>query len=249
MPSTSQSVRRAFEVFRLFAKEQRSLSTIEISESLSAPRSSCAALLKTLFDMNLLSMDRRASRYFPTAEFAELGAWLNAEKLYSASLLSGLERLAEKTGETVTLAAYNDLMLELVAVFSSRQAISFSAEKGQKFPIWRSALGTAYLTRLDPPQIRSLYKRSLDRNIVSEKDVDIEDVLRSVSMAKSAGYAFAKGAVFPDASAMALDTGIDNNGRPLIAAIAGPTGRMEENEHRFGEHLVKELRSSAQIRE
>ncbi|MEM1104175.1 MAG: helix-turn-helix domain-containing protein [Pseudomonadota bacterium] len=238
MASTSQSVRRAFEVFKLFASERRSLSTIEIAESLGAPRSSCAALLKTLFDLNLLSMDRRASRYFPTAEFAELGAWLNADELYPPNLLSSLEALSAETGETVTLAAYNDLMIELVDVFSSRQAISFSAEKGQRFAVWRSALGTAYLTRLDTAQIRALYKRSLDRRVIANDEIDIENVIETVSQARRAGYAFAKGVVFPDASAMACDTGLDNNGRPLIFAIAGPTERMERNEDAFSRRLL-----------
>lgn len=241
MASTSQSVARTIELFRLFAEERRALTTVDIAERLKMPRSSCAALLKTLFDLNMISTDRRNSSYFPTAEFAELGAWLNASSLYPESLLAALDKLALATHETITLAAYNDLMLELVYVNKSRQAISFSAERGQKFPIWGSALGTAYLTRLDTPQIKALHRRSVDRKIISEEDTPLDKILSDVEEARRHGYAFAKGAVFPDASAITRDTGIENNGRPLIVAIAGPTNRLEKHVEEFGELLISTL--------
>lgn len=205
------------------------------------PRSSCAALLKTLFELNMVSTDRRKSSYFPTAKFAELGGWLSAENLYPESLLLALQTLAEETGETITLAAYNDLMLELVHVKKSRQAISFSAERGQKFPVWRTALGTAFLANRDNSQIKTLYRRAVDRRQILENEFTVEEILWEVDRARELGYAFARGIVYPDGSAIARNTGLENNGRQLIVAVAGPTHRLETKVRDIGHLLIETI--------
>lgn len=180
MSSTSQSVDRTIRLFQAFARERRALASQEIAATIDAPRSSCAALLKTLTDLGMISIDRRTATYFPTARFAELGAWIADGSIYPHELLDMLKRLAATTGETVTLGAYHDLEVELVRVERSEQAISFSADRGQKLPLWGSGVGTAYLSRLDNGQIRTLYRRCADRRMIGPLTPSIDDVLEAV---------------------------------------------------------------------
>ena len=248
MSSTSQSVNRAIELFRLFAEQKRALSAIEIANMIKAPRSSCSALLKTLSDLNMISIDRRTSSYLPTAEFAELGAWLSSRALYPDELLTCLDAVAEATNETVTLSAYQDLWLELVHVNRSRQAISFAAERGQRFPVWGSAVGTAYLSGLDTPKIRSLYRRAEDKRLIDPRMHHLDEILHKVEAACELGYAAVEGGVFPDAAAVAVRTGYENNGRALIAAIAGPTSRMKNRYEAYGRLLIESIRKSRSVK-
>ena len=75
-----------------------------------------ADLLRTLVDLNLLAIDRRAATYFPTARFAALGTWLPSTWLGTDDLPDALAALAAECGETVTLATPSDLEIEMVYV-------------------------------------------------------------------------------------------------------------------------------------
>ncbi|MEL7030527.1 MAG: helix-turn-helix domain-containing protein, partial [Pseudomonadota bacterium] len=237
LASTSQSVARSFELFAAFAEERRALTAIEIAERIAAPRSSCAALLKTLTDLGLISLDRRTVSYFPTAKFAELGAWLADGSMFPEPVLETLAALREETAETITLAAYEDLKMELVRVERSAQAISFTAEEGQIFPVWGTGVGTAYLSTLNTQQIRTLYRRAEDRRSVDARAHPLERILADADHAREVGFHAARSAVFPDADAVSAPAPVKLAGRPLVITIAGPASRMRPLETAHGERL------------
>jgi DNA-binding IclR family transcriptional regulator len=241
MSSTSQSVGRTIELFAGFAREKRALSASEIAGIIGAPRSSCAALLKTLVDLDMVSVDRRTATYFPTARFAELGAWISDGSIYPPRILEIMHELCAVTGETITLATSNDLMIELVQVERSEQAISFAAEKGQKFSLWGTGVGAAYLSSLDNAQIRSLHRRCETRKLIPKKAPPLEDILGAVAEVRRKGFTVAEGAVFADASAIAAPAPLKVNGRPLVVSIAGPTARMKSRYEALGGLLVEKL--------
>ena len=245
MSSTSQSVGRTIELFAGFAREKRALSAAEIAGIIDAPRSSCAALLKTLVDLDMISLDRRTATYFPTAHFAELGAWISDGSIYPAAILEIMHELRALTGETITLATSNDLMIELVQVERSEQAISFAAEKGQKFSLWGTGVGTAYLASLDTAQIRALYRRAETRKLIPKQAPPLEEILAAVAELRRKGYTIAEGAVFADASAIAAPAPVKVNGRPLVVSIAGPTARMKKRYAALGDLLVEKLSKAA----
>jgi len=238
MASTSQSVARSFALFAAFAEERRALTAVEIAERIAAPRSSCAALLKTLVDLGLISLDRRTVSYFPTARFAELGAWLSNGSMYPDELLALMAQLREETGETVTLAAYEDLKMELVRVERSAQIISFTAEEGQVFPVWGTGVGTAYLSTLNPQQIRTLYRRAEVRKKVDPAVHPLERILTQVKQVENDGFYIARGAVFQDADAVSAPAPLNLASRPLVVTIAGPASRMAATAQAHGRRLV-----------
>jgi len=241
MAAVSQSVERAFKVFEVFKEQRRALTALDIIQHINAPRSSAAALLKTLVDLELLSIDRRTTTYFPTAKFAMLGTWLDDGSLFPKALLETLEVLRDKTGETVTLAANQDLHMELVQVVSSGQAISFRAEKGQTFPLFGTGVGTAYLSTLDTQQIKNLYRRAKDRKVMLPNTPTLDAVLHSVELCVEQGFHIAEGAVFKDATAISKATGINVAARPLIVSVTGPTERMKQRFDDISALLIAEL--------
>ncbi len=241
MPSISSSVLRTFKLFEMFEKHRKPMTAIELANGIGAPRSSCAALLKALADLGMLGMDRRTNSYFPTARFAELGSWIADGSLFPASVLELLETLRDVTGETVTLVSYQDLMIELVQVEKSDQAISFTAEVGQRFSVWGTGVGTAYLSTLNTLQIRALYRRAENRKLVDPTIQPIETVLAHASQCRDRGYYIAVGAVFPDATAISAPVSSSISARPLVISITGPSERMRPNFEKFGNMLVSEL--------
>ena len=237
MPSTSQSVNRSMAIFELFAEHKRALSAQEIIASLDMPKSSCTALLRTLIELGMLELDRKKLSYIPTYRFAQLGAWLLDELQLPSHLLDSMDTLARRTNETITLASYNDMELVLVRVCESPQAISFSAAKGQKFSVWRSALGYAILANKRDGEIKRLHARAIDRLDPSIEHTSLDSLLENIERTRKTGFAVAEGAVFPDATAIAIDAKSVFRERPLVLAIAGPSARLQERVSEYGELL------------
>lgn len=235
MASVSQSVSRCFALFSLFSERQTGLTAAEIAQALDAPRSSVAALLKELSELSMVSLNRRTLTYLPTLKFAQLGSWLIDPAHFPPSLAETMADLQQRSRETVTASWPIDHEMEIIRVEESRQPISFIAELGQRLPLWKSAVGTAFLATLSNSQISARWERdsrSLD-------DVPpIAEVLDRVSHCRSLGAAVVHEGVFTDASAVARCTSVELDGRPLVLSIAGPTARMMRRAESLTEMLT-----------
>lgn len=238
MASISQSVDRAFDIFSLFADRQKELTAKEIVEYLEAPRSSTAALLNKLNELSLLSLNRRTQTYLPTVKFAELGTWLESSNRFPEALLDIMQKLQYDSGETVTVACRVNLEMEILRVARNSKPISFIAEPGQRIPLWGSALGTAYLATVNNNQIATLHEKSRRE---TDYIVDQAGAMVQIERARIEGYAVAHGAVFEDASAMAVMTPFEMAGRRLVVSVAGPKSRMVNKEERIGEMLLASI--------
>lgn len=243
MASVSQSVTRCFTLFSLFAERQTGLTAAEIAEHLDAPRSSVAALLKELSELSMVSLNRRTLTYLPTLKFAQLGSWLIDPEHFPQSLVEIMEELERESGETITASWPIDHEMEIVRVVKSRAPISFIAEPGQRLPLWRSAVGAAYLASLTRAQIVARWEK--DRRLIDDVP-SIEDILERVGSTRSSRLSVVHSGVFEGASAMSRVTGFELDGRPLVVSIAGPESRIRDNRERFA-LLIDDLLQRAPI--
>lgn len=226
MSDLTLSLSRLSALLDLYARERRPLSSAEIGAALAAPRSSVAALLKALVELGWLGHDRRASTYMPTARFATLGQWVLEEALLSPALLEAVQALQAETGETVSLSVPNDLALEVVHVTGPDTGIRLVIDVGRRLTIWGTALGTAYLTTVADPTIRSMYRRSEERG--EPPAVPLRNVLSAVRQAREAGVAYVESAVIPDVAACSAALPEGAARRPLIVSVGGPVQRVAE---------------------
>lgn len=94
---------------------------------------------------------------------------------------------------------------------------------------------------LDTMQIKALHRRAADRRLHEADQHDIDDILERVAKAHETGWSVGEGLIVSDASAVSAPTGFENNGRALVAAIAGPTARMKANFEKYG-CLLRDMR-------
>lgn len=243
MASVSQSVARCFALYSLFSERQTGLSAAEIAEHLQAPRSSVAALLKELSELSMVSLNRRTLTYLPTLKFAQLGAWLIDPSHFPPALAELMEEMQRQSGETITVSWPIDHEMEIVRVVKSRAPISFVAEPGQRLPLWRSAVGAAFLASLTRAQIVSRWEK--DRRLIANVP-PLDDILERVNHARSERLSIVHSGVFEGASAMSRVTNFELDGRPLVISIAGPEGRLRENNEHFAT-LIDELIEQAAL--
>jgi DNA-binding IclR family transcriptional regulator len=240
-PSVSQSVVRLVKVLELFEREQRPLSSSYIGDAIGAPRSSIAALLRSMVDMSILSFDRPSLSYLPTARFGRLAAWLNDKMTVAPVVLDAIKRMLAATVETITLSSVTGLWAELIAVERSTLPISFNLDPGAKVKLWGSAVGTAYLTTLSNPSIKALYQRGQSAPAGFAPTEPLEKVLRQVSDARRLGYAFARGGFVAEASAISVPLPTELAIRPTLLTVAGPTQRIKAKQTLIAEALLAEV--------
>lgn len=228
MSELTLSLQRLSALLELFAREQRPLSSATICAALDAPRSSVAALLKALSQLGWLAHDRRAATYLPTAKFSTLGAWVLEGSLLPPELLAALQELQAATGETVSLSTPADLALEVAHVIGPDVGIRLVIRVGVRIALWGAAIGTAYLTTLADPTIRSMYRRS---EVGSDPPrVALRTVMGAVRRARdNGGIAFAESAVVPDVAAVSAPLPEGLAPRTLIVSVGGPASRVRAN--------------------
>jgi IclR family acetate operon transcriptional repressor len=225
MSDLTLSLQRLDALLALFARERRPLSSAEICAALRAPRSSVAALLKALAQMNWLAHDRRAATYMPTAKFATTSAWVLDVSLLSPALLEAVQSLQVETGETVSLSAPADLELEVLHVVGPDRGIRLVIQVGVRLALWGTAIGTAYLSTIADPTIRSMYRRTEASG--RQPAVSFRTAMAAVRRAREdEGIAFAESAVVADVAAIssALPDGLAP--RTLVVSIGGPVARI-----------------------
>jgi DNA-binding IclR family transcriptional regulator len=220
MSALTLSLSRLAALLELYARERRPLSCAAICAALGAPRSSVAALLRTLVQLEWLGHDRRAATYLPTARFATLGQWVLEEALLPPALLEAVHALQAETGETVSLSVPADLELEVVHVTGPDTGIRLALDVGRRLSPWGTALGTAYLTTIADPTIRSMYRRS------GATDPSLRVVMSAVRRARDEGVAYVESAVIPDVAACSAPLPRDVAPRPLIVSVGGPVRRI-----------------------
>jgi DNA-binding IclR family transcriptional regulator len=226
MSDLTLSLSRFAALLALFARERKPLSSATICVALEAPRSSVAALLKALVELGWLGHDRRSATYLPTARFATLGQWVLEEALLQPALLEAVHGLQAETGETVSLSVPADLALEVVYVTGPDTGIRLVIDVGRRLAIWGTALGTAYLTTVADPTIRSMYRRSEERG--ERPAVALRTVMNAVRRARENGVAYVESAVIPDVAACSAPLPEGAAPRQLIISVGGPVRRVAE---------------------
>lgn len=225
MADLTLSLQRLAALFELFARERQPLSSAAICMALDAPRSSVAALLKALAQLGWLAHDRRAATYLPTAKFSMLGVWVLEGALMPPALLAAVHELQVATGETVSLSAPADLGLEVLHVAGPDIGIRLVIRVGGRLPLWGTAIGTAYLTTVSDPTIRSMYRRSEAAGEMPR--VSLRAVLAAVRRTReNGGLAFAESAVVPDVTALSAPLPAGVAPRTLVISVGGPLHRM-----------------------
>ncbi len=236
--SVSQSVERAVQILTLFEAERRPLSRLFIADTLDAPRSSVAALLQGLTELDILSLDRRTQTYFPTARLGRLAGWVDQVFSVDAPVLDLLKRLQEATLETVTLAVPLSQALEVIRVEPGQHPVSYVATIGQMVPLWASAVGNAYLSTEPDKAIAELHRRDRDKASEWPAPAPLDIIMEAVRKTRRDGYSLYIGSVASDAATIAAPLPRRGGLRAMAVAMSGPTSRITAKE----QDLVRALR-------
>jgi len=159
---------------------------------LAAPKSSIAALLRALADVDMVVPSEGADRLGPAA--VGLGsALLEARRhLQSSDLVrEGMRRLAERSGESVLFAVREPGAgtLTYVDVIESRNTVRFSVSVGDRRPLFCTSGGRMLLAAGSDEELRRYLTRLKPQRLTVNTEINKRVLADEVARARAMGFA------------------------------------------------------------
>lgn len=120
---------------------------------------------------------------------AEIGGAYQSNVPFEESVRSALRALAQRTGETASVATIEGEDVLYVMREEGRYSVLAVSRVGKRLPAHATAMGKALLARFDDGEIRALYGRGELRRFTGNTITDPEVLLRNLAEARLRGYA------------------------------------------------------------
>ncbi|MBO23118.1 MAG: transcriptional regulator [Rhodospirillaceae bacterium] len=227
---------RTVNLFEAFSRRKGPMTLTQIAEALSAPISSCHGLVRTLSAKGYLYTSERNRAIYPTKRLLEIANTIAAHDAVLESTVPVLETLRDETNETILLGRRQGETILYLDVLEGHQTVRYSAGAGDIKPMHSSAMGKAFLGRLDAGERAALVARlPLDLytpNTITERATLEADLADGIAK----GYFITRGENVVDV--MGLATTADVYGEIMGVAIAGPLMRMMVGEAKLAAMLL-----------
>ena len=227
---------RTVNLFEAFSRRKGPMTLTQIAESLSAPISSCHGLVRTLSAKGYLYTSEQTREIYPTKRLLEIATVIAAHDPVLESVVPELEALRDETNETVILGRRQGDAIIYLDVIEGGQTVRYSAGAGEIKPLHSSAIGKAYLGRLDPSeraaQIARIPLNEMTANTIVKRKALEDDLAASLSK----GYFVTRGENVADVMAVACT--VEVYGDVFGIAVAAPLSRMHTDEKSQAERLL-----------
>lgn len=243
----NQSVEKAFAVLNAFGGERRALNLVEIAAAAGITKSSAQRFTNTLEWLGYLQRDALAKRWVLGPRVLTIGhAYLSGHTLIERATTQLLE-LNVATGESVSLSEPDDTQMIYIARFPGHRRFFIHMPIGRSLPMFCTAAGRAYLSRLPHDEVVDILERSVMRSLTSTTVTDKVRVIALVNEARELGYARANQECYRGDLTIGAPV-MGPHGRPVAAVnISGPTSRwsMDELAAKYAPLLMETARAAS----
>lgn len=221
---------RAIAIIELLSRHAGGLPLMAIADTLAIPRSATHRLLADLKDEGYVRQEFDGGAYRLTAKIVALGFSHLASTGVTTRIQPLLDRLADKTGELVTLTVIHDEKLIRVAkAQGARRGLLYNPDEGAEVYLAATSNGHAWLSCLEEDEVlQRVAKQGLKRDGYGPKAPrTMRELLSLVETARQLGHAKIFETYEPGTSAIAVAIfGLRSN-RPIgTISVAGPVIRM-----------------------
>ena len=187
----NNTVHKAYEILNLIGdSKERGLSLTEICTLMKMPKSSVFDLVKSLYDLNLLSLNPYNERkYILWIATFELGQKFTSEKRLVSTCEQYLVPIADELNQTAFIAMLNGENIVYIYKYQSENATLASCKVGSSHLAYTTALGKSLLSYIDEEQLELiLNKYTFDEgnmNSIHSRD----ELLKQIEECRKVGYA------------------------------------------------------------
>jgi len=226
---------RVLDIVEVLTSSPDGFTLTELSRRLRVPKSSLLALLRTFVARDYLER-QSTGVYRPGPRAVEIGLRPAVQRGLPAAAGPVLLDLAEKSGESAFLGVLTRNPPEVVYIdkVESRQRIRYTADLGERRPLYCTAPGLAIFAFM-PPAERSRVLKSLTLRAFTDATLTDRDRLRArLDAIRRAGVVINVDEFIAGASGIAAPI-FDRQGSPGAACtVIGPTPRLLAQREQLG---------------
>lgn len=223
-----QSVARAAAILKAFAAAD-TWGPTELSQHSGLHKSVVHRLLVTLADSGLLTREIDTGRYSLGPVMAQLqprggfnGALKQAARPY-------LERLADASGETVSLCVRQDSQGLCIDYVDSPQSMRFTVAVGQTFPLNAGCVGKVLLAFQSEDFIEGLIAKKALKRYTPNTITDPKKLQAELQRIRKLGFGFSESEITPGSRSVGAPVYGPDGEVFASLAISAPTFRMPDS--------------------
>lgn len=184
-----QSLERGLRVLRCFTPATPTLSLQEIADQLKIPKGSAFRMVATLEALGYLKQDPYTKRYRVDIGVLDLGFACLSGMGYPDVALPYLERLANETRESSSMAVLDDLDIVYIARASIKRVMSINLAVGSRLPAFSTSMGKVLLAYLDDEVLDERLSRLEVEHHTPHTITDTEALREHLMEVRASGYA------------------------------------------------------------
>lgn len=243
---------RAISIVELLARNAAGLPLTEISDGLSIPRSATHRLLADLREEGYVRQDYEGGVYRLTAKIVALGfTYLDAAGA-TRQIQPLLDRLAQKTGELITLAVIDaGRLIRVARVQGARRGLRYNPDESSEVYLAATSNGIAWLSYLSEEEgLQLVARQGFNRDGYGPKaPKTIRELADQIDAARKQGYARIFDTYEAGTSAIAAAICRPGTRQPIgTLSVAGPSVRVTgEAMDRMAPHLLACVAEIAEV--
>jgi len=239
-PLFASTLARGLEVMMAFRAGNPSMNLPEIAAATGITKSAAQRFAFTLETLGYLRKDPQSKRYQLTPRALSLGfGYLQTNSLIDRAS-PYLHQLNRECHESCNLSEPDGDQMVFVARFPSHNQVMIPMPLGLSLPMYCTASGRAYLSRLDPKACAELLNAMPRPSHTHATVTDIDALLKKIAQAREEGYSSIEGEYFLGDISLAAPI-VDAGGMPLGAInISVPASRwsFEDARKAFAPALI-----------
>jgi DNA-binding IclR family transcriptional regulator len=173
------SLMRGLRILRAFTADDSTLGNQDLIERTGLPKATVSRLTYTLVGLGYLNYDEMLGRYSIGASTVSLGysALSSSPVVHIARPL--MQELADETGAATALGTRDGTEMVYLANCRSMSPVSLRLNVGSRLPLWRTAMGLAYLAEMIPEKRDDLLEKMVREEPDKEKEIrdHVEDAV------------------------------------------------------------------------
>jgi len=234
------AVDRVLNIIELLASEQRELSFTELSSSLNIPKPSLSRLLSNLQQRGYVSHNPVTRKYQLTLKLLTLGDRLLDRLDLREKARASMQKLMEKSEETVELAILDDKEIVYIDKHESYESVRLVAHIGSRYStLHPTAVGKVFLAYMSEEDFEYVIRERGLKKFTENTITNVEKLKEELKEIRAKGYAFDDQEVRLGVRRIAAP--IFNHSKKIagVIGIAGPTFRMRRERKEELGRIVK----------
>lgn len=237
------AVERVLDIFERFQQMQQPLSLTKLAQEIGVPKSSCHAIVTTLVTRGYLYSLQHPRALYPTRLLYDVAREIIGNDPFVERATPFLERLRDKTMETVILGRLQGASVLYLLVLEGLHAIRYSAKPGEFKPLHSSAIGKAMLGSMKEAEMRAMVEKLSLKAITPRTHTTGDGLAHDIRESRKRGYFVTRGENVADV--WAVSSLVNLGSETFAVAVAGPAHRMQGNVKEYATLVVAACRHLA----